>query len=302
MPTASHQNLLVVPFREVRHFRPDDSLHYEPIALRASQYEWTIPAHRHPELHQFQLLTHGSVTGTFDGERQMLKAPAALMVAPGVVHGFIYDTGSVGCQVTVPSKALAVMSTHSPSVASRLSQNIMIDLSLPGLRGEDCVHRFAALGEEFAAQREGRADALQAHVVLLTLWFLRHANACDGNAQRQVLRDTLVQRFRSLIEQHFLEHRPLNFYASALDVTPDHLSRICRNVTRAGALDLVHQRVTLEARRMLVHTDSTVADVAGQLGFSDASYFSRFFKTTTGASPSAYRTALARGLAPTPSS
>ena len=40
-------NLLVVPFREVRHFMPEDSLHVEAIGVRAQQHHWRIPAHRH---------------------------------------------------------------------------------------------------------------------------------------------------------------------------------------------------------------------------------------------------------------
>lgn len=292
--------LLVVPFREVRHYRPDDSLHYEAIHVRASLHHWTIPAHRHPDLHQFQLLTSGAMVGTLDGERHVLKAPAALMVAPGVVHGFVYDTDSVGCQVTVPSESLAPLSVHSPDIAQRLSQNILIDSTAFGDPAGDGVQRFAMLGDEFAAQREGRVDALQAHVTLLALWFLRHAQVPQGHARRQALRDTLVQRFRSLVERHFTEHQPLAFYADALGVTADHLSRVCRSTTRSSALDLVHQRVALEAKRMLVHTEATVADVAAQLGFGDVGYFSRFFKATTGTAPSAYREALALGLAAAP--
>jgi AraC family transcriptional activator of pobA len=156
------------------------------------------------------------------------------------------------------------------------------------------------LGDEFLAQRAGRAEALQSHVILLGLWFLRHQEATSGSGRRQALRDTLVQRYRGLVELHFAEHQPLGFYAGALGVTADHLSRVCRATTSTSALDLLHQRVALEAKRMLVHADLTIADVAGRLGFDDAGYFSRFFKATTGIAPSAYREALAAGLAAAP--
>jgi len=291
---------LVVPFREVRHFRPDDSLHYEAIRVRASQSGWTIPAHRHEGLHQFQLLTEGAVVGLLDGERHVLKAPAALMVAPGVVHSFVYQPDSTGSQVTVPSEALASLSAHSPAVAQRLSQKLVLDEAALGDGVADCAQRFAMLGDEFLAQRAGRAEALQAHVVLLALWFLRHQEATSGSGRRQALRDTLVQRYRGLVELHFAEHQPLGFYAGALGVTADHLSRVCRATTSTSALELLHQRVALEAKRMLVHADLTIADVAGRLGFDDVGYFSRFFKTTTGIAPSAYREALATGLAAAP--
>lgn len=300
MPAANSQKLLVVPFREVRHFRPDDSLHCEPIQLRAAQYGWTIPAHRHSDLHQFQLLTQGGMSITLDGEDQVLEAPHAVMIAPGVVHGFVYEPGSQGCQVSIPSTVLAALSTHSPAMATRLSQSISIDLSSPDVQKQDGFRLFDMLGDEFACQRDGRADALNAHAILMALWFLRHVRSHHGGTHRQVLRDTLVRRFHGLIEQHFLEHRPLGFYAGALGVTADHLSRVCRGVVRTSALDVVHERVALEARRMLTHTDLTIADIAIQLGFSDAAYFSRFFKAVAGTSPSNFRSLLALGLTPAP--
>jgi len=300
MPAANAQKLLVVPFREVRHFRPDDGLHCEPIELRAAQYGWTIPAHRHAELHQFQLLTQGGMTLALDGEHRVLEAPHALMIAPGVVHGFVYVPGSRGRQVSIPSTVLAALSAHSPATAAQLSQSISIDLSSPDAQRQDCFRLFDLLGREFACQHDGRAEALNAHAVLLALWFLRHVRSPRGGRRRQVLRDTLVQRFRGLVERHFREHRPLGFYAGALGVTADHLSRVCRGVGRTSALDVVHERVALEARRMLAHTDATVADVAVQLGFSDAAYFSRFFKAVAGTSPSGYRGLLALVLTPAP--
>ena len=59
LPHACPPAPLIVPFTEVRHFRPEDCLHYEPIDVRGRLHHWTIPAHRHDGLHQFQLLTEG---------------------------------------------------------------------------------------------------------------------------------------------------------------------------------------------------------------------------------------------------
>ena len=64
-----------------------------------------------------------------------------------------------------------------------------------------------------------------------------------------------------------------------------------------GALDLLHERLILEARRMLAYTPATIAEVAAELGFDDPAYFSRFFSRSVGASPSGYRALLATGQA-----
>lgn len=113
---------------------------------------------------------------------------------------------------------------------------------------------------------------------------------------RQALRDTLVQRFRALLELHFRRHPPLSFYAHSLRVSPDHLSRACRAVAGVSALAMVQQRLLLEARRLLGYTGQPVADIAAALGFDDAGYFSRVFTRQQGLSPTAYRAALVQGL------
>ncbi|MFY9513386.1 MAG: helix-turn-helix domain-containing protein, partial [Rubrivivax sp.] len=159
---------------------------------------------------------------------------------------------------------------------------------------------FAALAAEFADSAPGRNEALQAHVVLLATWCLRRAAPLAADEARRALRDTLVQRYRALVELHLRRHAPLGFYAAQLQVTADHLSRSCRAVTGLSALDLLHQRLLLEARRLLAYTQAPVAEVARDLGFDDAAYFSRFFARRDGSAPLAYRAALQAGTAVPP--
>lgn len=45
----------------------------------------------------------------------------------------------------------------------------------------------------------------------------------------------------------------------------------------------------IEARRDLVYTSLTIAQISFRLGFSDPAYFSRFFAKRAGLSPSDYR-------------
>jgi AraC-like DNA-binding protein len=51
---------------------------------------------------------------------------------------------------------------------------------------------------------------------------------------------------------------------------------------------LAEMRVT-EARRLLLHSNKSLAQVAAELGFSDQSYFTKVFKQHTGMTPSEYR-------------
>ena len=287
--------LLLVPFREVRHGQPDDVLHYEPVNVRALQYQWTIPAHRHEALHQFQLLVKGSVTATLDGISTHFEAPFAMMVSPGVVHGFAYDRDSVGHQITLPTAALRSYFVHAPTLLHAMGQPILIGPEAMGSTAPACENLFCALAAEFHGHQTGRAEALHGQAILLALWFLRCEAATRAQPRQQALRDTLVQRFKMLLEQHVRQQQRLRYYAEKLGVTADHLSRVCRAPTGASALDLLHERLILEARRLLAYTPNPVSAVAFELGFDDPAYFSRFFSKLVGQSPSGYRAAVSRG-------
>ena len=288
--------LLLVPFTEVRHDQPDDCLHYEAVAVRGEEMDWTIPAHRHEGLHQFQLLERGAVSGAIDGQAFEAEAPALLMLSPGTVHGFTYTRDAVGHQVTVPTATLRqLMGANSLAQAALGTSFVRSGAELAGA-GEECTRLFATLGREFQSQAPGRVQALLAHATLLAVAFLRCRGDAEAGSRANALPDTLVRRYRGLLEAHFRSPQPLAYYAEALDVTADHLSRICRKVSGQSALDLLNGRRMLEARRLLAYTPMPVAEVARELGYEDPAYFTRFFTLHVGDTPSGYRQAVAAGV------
>ena len=52
------------------------------------------------------------------------------------------------------------------------------------------------------------------------------------------------------------------------------------------------RRIILEAKRLLAHSNRTAAQIATQLGFTDATNFSKYFQQRAGLSPIAFRTAV----------
>jgi AraC family transcriptional activator of pobA len=287
--------LLLVPFKEVRHDQPDDCLHYESVAVRGAEMDWTIPAHRHDGLHQFQFLRHGSVRGTIDGQDFEAQAPVMLMLAPGSVHGFTYTRDAVGHQVTLPTTTLRQLLGGSKLVDGELGTSYVLPRLEDGDEAE-CAQLFAQVEREFRTQHPGRVHALLACATLLVVQFLRHRGEHFKRERGQGERDALVRRYLALVEQHYREHEPLSFYAQALGVTPDHLSRTCRHVTRQSALQILHERLMLEARRLLAYSPMSVSKVAQLLGYDDAAYFSKFFNRAVGNTPSEYRALVASGV------
>jgi len=70
------------------------------------------------------------------------------------------------------------------------------------------------------------------------------------------------------------------------------LNQLCRALSGQTALQVVHQRLLLEARRSLVYTRMSIGQLSDSLGFSDPTYFARWFKRLSGQTPNAYRRAV----------
>jgi AraC family transcriptional activator of pobA len=99
----------------------------------------------------------------------------------------------------------------------------------------------------------------------------------------------LVARFRAEIETRYRSGGTLQDYAQSLRVSQAQLRRACLQVTGQPPMQLIQDRLFLEAQRALLYTNMTVFEVAQHLGFMDSAYFSRFFTQRAGLSPRSFR-------------
>jgi AraC family transcriptional activator of pobA len=74
-----------------------------------------------------------------------------------------------------------------------------------------------------------------------------------------------------------------------LNKSPKTLSNLFRKISDKSPLQFIHSRRMLEARRLLLHSTSSIKEVAYELGFEDLQTFSRFFKREEGKSPTAFQ-------------
>ena len=98
----------------------------------------------------------------------------------------------------------------------------------------------------------------------------------------------LLRSFNFLVEQHFKQEHSVSFYADQLFKSPKTLSNNFAKLNRSP-LQIIHQRIVLETKRLLTYTDKTAKEIAYEVGFEDASHLSRLFKKYTSQSPSEFK-------------
>ena len=102
----------------------------------------------------------------------------------------------------------------------------------------------------------------------------------------------LIRKYHLLVEQHYKKERQVGFYANLLHKSPKTISNYFALYSKKSPLQVIHDRVIAEAKRLVYYTDKSIKEVADDLGFEDVAYFSKFFKNATTKSPSELRNEL----------
>ena len=130
-------------------------------------------------------------------------------------------------------------------------------------------------------------EAYLVSVLMLTARLWSRFNPAEGAGETA----RRMEHLDGLVQQHFRDQKPANFYARELGVSPTHLNRLVKAATGLTAHAYIGRKLIEEARRELVFTDMPAQEIGLRLGFADPAYFSRYFLRETGRTPRAFRLA-----------
>jgi len=102
----------------------------------------------------------------------------------------------------------------------------------------------------------------------------------------------MVRKFNLFVENHYKSRHDVKFYADLLHKSPKTLSNAFAIYGNKSPLQVIQDRLTLEAKRLFYYTDKSAKEVASELGFEDAAHFSKFFKNQTSVNPSDFKKSL----------
>ncbi|MBW2604460.1 MAG: helix-turn-helix domain-containing protein [Deltaproteobacteria bacterium] len=96
-------------------------------------------------------------------------------------------------------------------------------------------------------------------------------------------------KFVACIEENYRRHLKVKDYAETLNIGTKRLTEICNLVSGSSAKKIIQERVILEAKRYLYHSELSIKEICYLLGFEDPAHFSKYFHKATSMYPLAFR-------------
>ena len=154
---------------------------------------------------------------------------------------------------------------------------------------------FGVLEEEFTVRDVNQEEMLR---ILLKRFIIR----CTRLARKQLIDEQasssdndLIRQFSYLVEEHYRTKKTVAEYAAMMHRSPKTITNVFGKFAPESALQVIHNRIVMEARRMLLYTDAPAKEIAWKLGYEDPAQFSKLFKKHAGLSPTDFRNSNTNG-------
>lgn len=259
--------------------------------LRHKGKEQVRVTHRY-EFHTLVCVTQGQCTQTVDFKSIACEPGSLLVLRAGQAHNYGQEAHWDGWNLLFRPEFVLPASTTSHD------RKLAVDL---GRLPEHMVLSSEELQKVTGLIHQMREDTLidaspedvhallrhQLHALLTRLGILqgrRQANETLASPATQRFR-----RFQQLVDERFSQWHQVADYARQLGYTEKSLARAVTASMGITAKAFISARIVLEAKRLLVHTDLSVATIGDRLGFDEPTNFSKFFKRDEQCTPAEFR-------------
>ena len=158
---------------------------------------------------------------------------------------------------------------------------------------------FEKIFQEYHSGNKDKFEFIQAYTSLLLLltkrYFENYTTSGEILRKNRTADIMILSRFQTMAETWIadenagIEARQPSFYASKLNMHPNHLNALVKRITGKTATSIIQHQVITSAKALLLQTDLSAKEIAFKLHFKEPTHFSSFFKKITGITPQQYR-------------
>ncbi len=286
-PSSTEQN---IPFQDLE---LDDPIpfHIRPLQHTVSLNSLKEEAHRH-NFQELLWISEGEGLHNVDNVVLKIKPHMFYLIAKGQVHYFLRDFGLKGYLIRFTddfffSEAKNIGWDYHSILFNlfTIRQSLKVDKEDVAMF-EEIMNRMLI---EFNKKALGYLPLLRHLLSVLFILMERLQRKESQNNNNLIHHHKIHQKFTNLLEKNYKKQHTVSHYAHKLCMTERQLSDIVRKQSGKTAKRLILERLILEAKRYLQHTNASVKEIAYTVGFPEPSHFSKVFKQITGLSPSSFR-------------
>jgi AraC family transcriptional activator of pobA len=162
-------------------------------------------------------------------------------------------------------------------------------LRLP--QGAPLLHQYLDLMQ---TELSNPTDALQPELLknLLHTFLLlaeRERRTQDFTELRQSPDLDVLLQFREALEENYHQQKQVGVYAQSLNITEKRLAKATVSLLGKTPKQMIDDRVMLEAKRLLAHSNLNVKEIGFDLGFGEPTNFIKYFRRLEGQTPAEFR-------------
>lgn len=252
-------------------------------------FEHGPDAHRH-DFYSIFWISRGKLLHTVDHDAYEAEGDCLFLLAPGQVHQLTFAGKAEGWLIAFSESFFCLKDGGGQegincSLFFNKRFNSLIRVAKSQSRVlEQTVGLMKAEAESSGDHHEEAFHALLKYFLIrISRMMEKQEGPLSGSPAGNA--SSVFMEFRRRIEAHYASHKKVSDYAALLHIGAAQLNEISRQVSGLPAGEHLRNRLVLEAKRWLRHSDLPSKQIAYKLGFEDPHYFSRFFKKHTGQSP-----------------
>jgi AraC-like DNA-binding protein len=284
-----------IPVLKIDQFQESKLLHDLYINSFSNHFELNKKLIDKPHSHNFYLcvlFTKGIGKHEIDFNSYHVNPGKVFFLKPGQTHSWQFDTKPEGfiffhSQEFYELKFLDHTLNSFPFYYS--NQNPPV-LELSDIKMNALKLKFEEVYTEY--QQQNILKELKIINLINSIYIdLTRAYTAEVNLEKLVSPSysVIIEHLEHLINQHFYKEKLPKFYSNQLNITTKHLNRVVKKTLNKTTSQLISERIILESKRLIIHSENNLAAIANILQFSDYAYFSRFFKSKTGCTPIDFR-------------
>lgn len=278
------KNIPIIHLTEIQKDTTNPYFYVGRLEELPSDFQSFDSSHRHSYYALFYF-NEGEGTHTIDFQSHPITENTLFFLRPGQVHSWIF---------TKPVKGFALkiypdyLSEHGGSITS--FQNypfFQLGNQIFNLKIDDSKQ----LRNDFERLLNETISKSNASMTYLLIQLVLQQSLKEFNhSQKENTKiESKLYIFFSLLDNHFKDQKTTSYYAKEMGISTGSLNQLCQNQYGKSAKAIIQERLVLEIKRLLLHSDFNINQIALTLGFADNSYFSKFFKSHTSDSPENFR-------------